>query len=793
MIDQAKFKASIPAELAGLSQWVVADERKVPYRPYDPATEASHSSPDNWGTLDDATANARPYVGFVFSESDDYIGIDLDKTETGQLPAEVVDFHRMVLESFADCYIERSISGTGYHIICKGKLNTDLSGTKNSLNRMEIYQHSRYFTVSGDVVNMPATLPNKSAWTVDLFDRLSNGRARSVVMAEIAATESDGDIIAKMQRAVNWERSIAPLWSVAVKPDDEMKSENDHALMSHIYFYTKCRSQAVRLFKMSARGEALARKPKPDYYIEFTFNSIMSNDQAVQHAQLPDPAAAFYASQANAPATEVEEASPTAFVFDATTVPPAQYPRVEVPTVSEPGTTTQGTFPPGKMGDIARYIYEQAPRPSVEFSTACAIAAIAGLAGRAYTFNKSTLNVFICMVGLSASGKSSQVAGISRLYGSVGDDMLRKEAFNHLGANRIASASGLAAVLAENPCQIATLGEFGIQLSKMCSPKASAVDAEIKGMLLDLYSAERIQASNNKAKDNRTAAVNAPSFSFLGDATPSTLYSGIQVSDIESGLINRITVVDLAYVPSKNKHHTAVSVPANIKSSIAELVQVSIKRNEADNYPSIPVGIKDDARALLAAYDDECEAVILDMTMNDIHRNMYARKHEKAARLAALLAVSDNRHLPEVTAAHVQYAIDYTNQDVECVLRKYHDGSIGDSDTKRVTLLRTMLATFATIPFDSKLRKFRMKRDQYEAYVFGSRDLLPLTRLADFKSTPGLSGTKALNAILADELDRGVIEKIIDNSQFGAGPAAKLYKVVDMSAITESLKTPGGA
>lgn len=765
MIDAKQFKDSIPLELAERKQWVVANEKKVPYKPTDPWTEASHSSPEHWADLDTAIANARPYLGYVFSSQDPYIGIDLDKTETGTLTEEVVAFHRQILEDFKDCYVERSISGTGYHIIVKGKINTDLSGTKNTLNSIEIYQHSRYFTVSADVLNNPTEIPDRSELTEALFDRLSSGRTKNAVLVDIPATESDAELIAKMQKASNWASSIEPLWKEPVKPDDEDKSERDNALMSHLYFYTKNKDQALRLFKMSARAEALARKPKPDYYLSHTFDAIMANDPSLKG----EAAIANFVPTLAAPTK-----SATAFDFVAAPKPSA-----------ERDAGAQGSFPPGIMGDIARYIYEQAPRPSVEFSTACALAAVAGIAARAYTFERSTLNLYICMVGLSATGKSSHVRGIKNLYGSVADPMLKQAGYRHLGANRIASASGLLTVLGEQPCQLAPIGEFGFQLQKMCSAKASTLDQEIKGVLLDLFSTSYVQASNNKAKDNRSASIEAPAFSFIGDSTPSALFEQLSISEIEEGLINRITFVDLGErVPDKRgrRMRSYVPVPENLKSLIADLINASVQRNGSEDRESVDVALSEAAGDLIDGYDEAIERLIQSRDTSEVVRNLIARKVEKAARIAALLAVADNRHAPEITEAHMQYAIDYTEADVQSVLEKYQEGIIGDDNLRRVNLFRARLGKYIA---EWPLKGYKTPKTWHENGVFDKPlfdGMIMSKAFKDVRQRPA----QLLEQVLDHEIDRGNIQPIVDNSAYGKTSQAKLYKVVETSIMLDS-------
>ncbi len=153
---------AVPEELQQYRQWVVwkAVERtkrdgsvKVTKVPYNPNTgkPASIVSPEQWGSFDDVCEallmDGYTGIGFVFTADDPFVGIDLDNCfdESGNLRD---DARRAVdeLQSFT----ERSPSGKGLHIICKG----ELPGTGHCDNKAgrEMYQEGRFFTITADVV-----------------------------------------------------------------------------------------------------------------------------------------------------------------------------------------------------------------------------------------------------------------------------------------------------------------------------------------------------------------------------------------------------------------------------------------------------------------------------------------------------------------------------------------------------------------------------------------------------------------------------------------------------------------
>ena len=147
----------LPEEMTSRNQWVLwrIEDRdgkptKVPVSVTGGA--ASSTNPRTWASFDevveayerDETVSG---IGFVFSEHDGLVGVDLDKASNGNgLPAAWAAEHINAFQT----YVEVSPSGNGYHIIGKAKLQ-DGQGRKK--DKIEIYDRGRYFTVTGRIFN----------------------------------------------------------------------------------------------------------------------------------------------------------------------------------------------------------------------------------------------------------------------------------------------------------------------------------------------------------------------------------------------------------------------------------------------------------------------------------------------------------------------------------------------------------------------------------------------------------------------------------------------------------------
>lgn len=158
---------NIPDELRALPQWVLwkaENNTKVPYQAG--GRKAKNNTPTTWTNYETAKAAAPQFtgIGFVFSESDPYVGIDLDDCIEND---QVADWAREILETF-DSYSEVSPSGHGIKIWIKGDIDHAIK-TK----QIEIYPHKRFFTMTGwHVDGTPKTIRNVNGELAALAARL---------------------------------------------------------------------------------------------------------------------------------------------------------------------------------------------------------------------------------------------------------------------------------------------------------------------------------------------------------------------------------------------------------------------------------------------------------------------------------------------------------------------------------------------------------------------------------------------------------------------------------------------
>jgi len=183
---------AIPLELKQRRQWICwrYDERdgrivKVPVAPWKGHNgPVSVTDPDNCADFDTAASYARKNgigIGFVFFKGSKISGVDFDKPEL---------YPQLVEEAKSRSYMERSVSGRGFHTLGYGVLSDAIKR-----DGLEVYSQDRFFVVTGAHVEGS---PLKLGDIQPLLDRLQREYGRN----KTATVE------VKPQPAAGWEAYV---------------------------------------------------------------------------------------------------------------------------------------------------------------------------------------------------------------------------------------------------------------------------------------------------------------------------------------------------------------------------------------------------------------------------------------------------------------------------------------------------------------------------------------------------------------------------------------------------------
>lgn len=257
MSNDKERRRSIPAELAGLPQWVCwgkpGAQRKCPFNPRT-GTTAKAGRPDTWADLATAAqavkAGRFEGIGFEFAEGGGIVGVDFDHCidAGGQLS----DWAAGWVERL-NSYTEISPSGTGLHVYCRGKL----PGPSVKRPRCEMYDRARYFTVTAQPWGSLRPLRDAGEAITDLYEELQaearKGQDKPTERrsAPAAAVDiEDAPLLAKLQRSKSGP-VFSALWAgdASAYPS---RSEADIALCNILAWWTNGDAERVdRLFRQS--------------------------------------------------------------------------------------------------------------------------------------------------------------------------------------------------------------------------------------------------------------------------------------------------------------------------------------------------------------------------------------------------------------------------------------------------------------------------------------------------------------------------------------------------------------
>lgn len=240
---------SAPAELARRPQWVAwrlvprEGEPKPTKVPYDARTGrlASTTDPTTWASFEEVAAfvarnDWASGVGYVLSQEDPYVGIDLDacrNKETGKVEEWARDIVKR-LES----YTEVSPSGTGLRIFVRGELPSH--GRRKG--HIEMYSQARFLTITGQALSgLPVTIQDRREelleWHAEVFGQAPEQRQPSQNgHSALPVSIGDVEIIARARNAKNGAKFWA-LWNGDWSGYDS-QSNADLALVDCIAFWT---------------------------------------------------------------------------------------------------------------------------------------------------------------------------------------------------------------------------------------------------------------------------------------------------------------------------------------------------------------------------------------------------------------------------------------------------------------------------------------------------------------------------------------------------------------------------
>lgn len=732
---------NIPLELRTYHQWCVwryeetdnGKPTKVPYCAVD-HKHADVNRTETYSTFDQAVnaLNSGFYsgIGFMLTQNDPFTFIDLDDTKGNQ-----TDYERQLkLYNETKSYAELSPSGSGLHIIVKGSLP---SGRRRSC--IELYSNQRFMTMTGnvfrnapifdenDLVNAIYQQMGEGKNAIAFYAGLEHAKLKDDEVLQIASSASNGDLFCSLYYEGNWQARYPS------------QSEADFALFDIIAFYSQNGQQTQRIFLNSKLAER--EKSRAQYRLNYMLARCFDNMlPPVDIDGLRNQIEEILANKKNEAPKEIK--------------PPEQ---VYI------NDNSIYKVPPGLIGEIAQFIYAQAPRPVAEIALAGAIGFVAGIVGRAYNISGTGLNQYILLLAPTGTGKEAIAGGIDTLMNYVVKSVPAAKDF--IGPSKINSEQALLKYLNKQAVSfVSVIGEFGIRIREMSAPNAAPHMANLLALFLDLFNksgeGKVLRPSIYSDREKNTSDVLAPAFSIVGESTPEKFYEILNEAMIESGMMPRINVIEYhGKRPELNENHKSAQPSFHLIERLSTLCAHALMLNS--QHKAIHVECTQDAKDLYTRFDKHCDLNI-NSADREVRRHLWNRAHINALKLGALIAVGCNPYNPVIDIAIANWSIDLVVENVRNMLRRFDAGEIGidNDETKQLIHAVKTVKDFIIKPW-SEVEKYAqgMANLHSERIIPFSYIQRRLAAISVFRKDK-IGATNAIKRAIKTLIERGDLQEV---------------------------------
>lgn len=273
---------NIPKELKAKKQWVCyrkklidGKTRKMMLNPAN-LTYAKSNDPSTWSTFltgMKALRNKKLGMdGLAFVLTNGYVFIDTDHSidEKGN----VNEVTKKLLEMLPGTYAERSCSGHGIHIICKGYMPKNAKKRNDSLG-VEMYETKRFLCMTGDVIDDRREIKDRSCAIAEISKSIVGISQPKIILPRTTPTMSDNEIMGKIRNSAQ-RGKFERLYSgdISAYPS---ASNADYAMVRILAFWTQDKAQIESIMRSSGLArEKWNNRLGNSTYLEVTIDNALS-------------------------------------------------------------------------------------------------------------------------------------------------------------------------------------------------------------------------------------------------------------------------------------------------------------------------------------------------------------------------------------------------------------------------------------------------------------------------------------------------------------------------------------
>jgi len=360
-------------------------------------------------------------------------------------------------------------------------------------------------------------------------------------------------------------------------------------------------------------------------------------------------------------------------------------------------------YPPGAVGEFARFITSCARFPSPHLALVSALALTAGLIGRRYK-GPTGLRSNIYIVGLAESGfgKDITIRAAEALADSTQDG---ERVSQHIFADKLRSLPGLAGRLKKSPSCISTIDEFGKFLGLHTGRGVAPHREEITTALMELTGAPAGSWGGQEKAGGNIPRVIQPCLTIHGISTPATFWAALSSGNIDEGLLGRLVIIDAGNAEPRKVRQPAGDIDA-VPEDLAELVAgllgqgggkfgggpfyaLNAKFDERP-FPLMSVEFAPGVDDVFEAFDDRVRA--MRSGLDPHYRPILNRVGENAARLALIVAVGCDPKSPIITREIQEWANHVAEASFYTIIRGARENIADNEKSAEYLRVRNMVA-----------------------------------------------------------------------------------------------------
>lgn len=747
----------LPEPLRALDQWVCADDEKQPRN----AKNGSFAAVDNpltWASFSEAcrTALANGWdIGFVLSASDPFTIVDLDNKPHNPAPPSMRKVHAEIIQN-SETYIERSTSGTGYHVIVEGMTIKPIK-----TDWIEMYSSHRFMICTGYAIKeLPVA---DGAVLIDVIeqhfrkasDEFIDLDADLVDFVEGVEVLDDEEVLRRGMEAENSDK-FASLWEGNLDYYNGDHSRADNALLNLLCFLTPHNEQVRRIFRQSKLYRPNQRNRSGDGYLNRSIITWRAENPPLDMSKFDLMAPEQYGS---APPVAIEPAPEPK-------LPVPKAPKATIPSVPSPipkaparAAAKPSIFPPGILGELCQHIFQNAYIPMAESALIASLGYACGLIGRGFHINGLGLNQYMCLLAESGEGKEGGKKGIRKFHKLVYANV--PSAAHAIGTADFSAGVSLAKSLAEYPCFLGIAGELGVTLRGLLDPRANQNTRDLKRAFTDAWSESGPDGVMNgrKYSDRSKDAgdVQRPCLSVIGESVASHFYGSLSADVINDGFIPRWAVLEHDGVQGEVNRNEPEPFPAHLVEAFQDLFVCS-KTNQDSNMMT-KVVLAHDAKVAFHKFEDGIRAKARSMPSEHPLKAILNRTNEKALKFAALLAACENPHVPMVTIEIATWSMQFVSKCDAFMTSRFEDGSVGEGEDNFDGMIRKFIRVYqgATVKqkVDLKCPKCLIETNAISHSSFACY----LKQRAAFKNHR-IGAIKAIDLAIGEALQSGLLVKM---------------------------------